>query len=467
MHTEYTFSRFLRIVKYDGLTAVFHQLHPDPVYFLEKSWLEILRNTPKIPWEIMALLIQQKLLVESDEADTRELEKYRESIVKLLSRPSILYLMLAQGCNNLCTYCPIPALAQRHGNNLLSLEDAIAGINLWQEHIKDWNDNDPYSLIFYGGEPLLNRGVFEQLLEHVATQRAIGQLPIRLNLILPTNGLLVDSKLAALLARHSVLVVLGIDGAPSYNDTTRRTTEGQPTSTAIERASHLLHRQHVHLASSMTLTPENVHAIDEHKAYFTHLGISQIGFNVLRGIALRNSLGTMPVSEYYRAAAKAVVAGYAENANLPEYQLQKKLDSLIANKPFAIDCTCYGNQLVIQADGAVTNCPFLRYDLGHVQSLSNDFRVRETEAVKRWRRRIPLLMEGESTSVNSRFLHGGGCAWGTHELCGDPETQDSDNEFFNSEVMYALTWKRLPKQARERLFTRETAYWNHRGLRPL
>lgn len=467
MRARYTFSRFLRIIDHNGLTAVFHQLHPDPVYFSKEMWQKAAQNIQEFPLATADKLIQQGLLVESYETDSCELATYRSSVAKLLNRPSILYLMLAQGCNNVCTYCPIPALAKRHGNNLLSFEDATAGINLWQKHLKDWNDDGPYSLIFYGGEPLLNREVLEQLLAHVAIQRAAGQLPSKLELILPTNGLLVDSALASLLAKHNVLVVLGIDGAPSYNDATRRTTEGDPTSAAVEYASCLLHQHGVRLATSMTLTPANVHAADEHRAYFDHLGITHIGFNVLKGIALRASLGAMSISEYYRAAAKAVMAGYAENVSVQEYQLQKKLDALVVSQPFAIDCTCYGNQLVIQADGAVTNCPFLRADLGHVQTLSNEFRIGETETVRLWRRRIPLLIGDKNSSADTLFLHGGGCAWGTHELCNDPTQQDSDNEFFNSEVMHALIWKRLPQQARECLLSGEATHWNHRRLRPL
>lgn len=468
MRAEHTFSRFLRVIEQDEFVAVFHQLHPDPIYFRKEDWKEAARNTQALSRAVVDELIQQGILVESDETDPRELEMYRSSVTKLLNRPSILYLMLAQGCNSACTYCPIPALAERHGNNLLSFDNAIAGIRLWQEHIKDWSDCDPYYLIFYGGEPLLNRLVLEQLLDIVATQRTSGQLPSRFELILPTNGLLVDPALAALLAKHNVLVVLGIDGAPSYNDATRRTTEGEPTSAAVEYASRLLREYGVRLAASMTLTPANVHAADEHRTYFAHLGITRIGFNVLRGIALRASLGTMSTAEYYRAAAKAVVAGYIEEGTgVQEYQLQKKLDALVVGQPFAVDCTCYGSQLVVQADGAVTNCPFLRVDFGHVRSLPRGFRIAETETVRLWRWRIPLLVGDENNSADTSFLHGGGCAWGTFELYGDPARHDDDNELFNLEVMYALIWRRLPRQAREHLLSGEIVHWNHRRLRPL
>lgn len=461
MLSGYEFSRFLRTVECEGLVVVFHQLHPSPTYFCKQNWDQILSGTLPLSSEDVNHLIQQGLLIEDCSADTSELEQYRSLVEKMMNRPSILYFMLAQGCNNTCTYCPIPALALQYGNNLLSLEDAIAGINLWQEHLEDWNDDDPYFLIFYGGEPLLNQAVFEQLLHHIDTQR--DHLPSNLELILPTNGLLVDPPLAELLAKHNILVVLGIDGTPSHNDATRRTNEGDPTSATVERVSYLLRDHGVRLAASMTLTPSNVHAADEHRAYFVQLGIKNIGFNVLKGSALKALLGTMSTTEYYHAAAKAVVGGCRlEDMIVQEYQLQKKLDALVAGQPFAVDCTCYGNQLVVQADGTVTNCPFLHVDLGHVQSLSNQFRIAETEVVQSWRQRIPLLNRKESWFAGASFLHGGGCAWGAHELHGDSTKKDDDNELFNSEVMYGLIRKLLPQQAREDLLSGEITYWNHR-----
>lgn len=457
------FSRFLCVIEHNAFIAVFHQLHPEPVYFRKDLWENMAYGSKEFPKLTQDELVRQKLLIEDDATDCYELEAYRASISNSLDRPSILYLMLAQGCNNACTYCPIPAISLLRGYTLLSFEDAVAGIELWQRHLADWSDSDPYYVLFYGGEPLLNRTVFEQLVYSVAQRRMFGEFPVNVELVLPTNGLLIDDALAKMLAQHNILTVLGIDGAPLYNDATRRTCEGEPTSLMLERKVKLLHRYGVRLAASTTLTPANVHAASEHRAYLSSLGITNIGFNVLKGNALKMSLGSMSEAEYYRAVAEAVVLGYRDNDGVIEYQLQKKIDALAERKPFSVDCTCYGNQLVIQADGVVTNCPFLRIDLGHVRSLSSDFRIGKSEAVRLWRRRIPLLIEEKDLECQS-FLHGGGCAWGSNERDGVLSKPDTGNELFNSEVMYAIVWKMLSERARDQLFRGECAYWSYRGI---
>src|SRR3989344_6394126 len=391
MWSEHVISRFLRTIEADDVVVAFHQLHPSPIYIHNESWSQIIHGTLAVPQELKAEFVRTKILIESIETDVKELVMYREGVRNFMNRPSILYLMLAQGCNNACTYCPIPKLAERYGDNLLSFDDAIAGIKLWQEHLKDEIDDEPYCLILYGGEPLLNRAVLEKVLEYVAVERMGGRLPSKLELLLITNGLLVDDSLATLLAEHNVLTVLGIDGIPVSNNETRRTSEGMPTSAAIEFACRLLLKSGVRLAASMTLTPKNVFAVSEHKAYFFSLGIRSIGFNILKGTALNACLGTMSSTEYYCAAARAVISEYQLNGEkLQEYQLQKRLEAIESSQPFAVDCTCYGSQIVVQADGVVSNCPFLRVDLGHVRSLPDSFRIAQTETVRAWRQRIQL-----------------------------------------------------------------------------
>src|SRR5690606_5286528 len=112
-----------------------------------------------------------------------------------------------------------------------------------------------------------------------------------------------------------------------------------------------------------------------------------------------------------RAVAKIVVQGLAEvieNERYYEYQLEKKLTALRNGLPFSVDCTCYGNQLVVQADGQVTNCPFLRFDQGHVRELPDSFRIGRTETVEAWRGRLPLF---NNSIPADGVLDGGGCAW--------------------------------------------------------
>jgi sulfatase maturation enzyme AslB (radical SAM superfamily) len=463
-------SRFLRVLARDGLVALFHQLRPEPVYLSEQVWRDfpervISGTLPERMNGLVQELIAHKLFVSSENVDEEELARTRANALQLLNRPTILYLMMAQGCNFACTYCPIPALIKRYGERLLSFEDAVAGIKLWQKHIEDQpQDDKPYFLIFYGGEPLLNREVLERLLLYVSGEQSAGRLPKKLELMLCTNGSLVDRQLSKLFARYGVMVAVGIDGPRDHNDRIRITATGEPTFAEIERAIGQLVSDGVRVVASVTITPANVHRLAEYPAFLRKLGIYQFGFNLMKGEALNRELEGGDAGEYCRAVARGIVQGLAEiteDGCCYEYQLEKKLTALRNGLPFSVDCTCYGNQLVVQADGQVTNCPFLRFDEGHVRELPDTFRIGRTETVEAWRSRLPLF--NDSITADG-VLDGGGCAWSSSELSGNVLTQDNLNAIFTKEVTHELIWTLLPREQTEALRRGESSHWSYRRI---
>jgi len=469
-------SRFLRALTRDGLVALFHQLHPEPVYLFERVWHDFLKRviSGTLPERMNGLiqeLIARKMFINNPIVDLEELREVRADVLQILDRPTILYLMMAQGCNFACTYCPIPALAKRYGERLLSFEDAAAGIELWRKHIEEQlQDDNPYFLVFYGGEPLLNQEVLERLLLYVSKEQSASRLPQKLELILCTNGSLVDERLSKLLARYKVTVAVGVDGPWEHNDRIRITIAGNSTFVEIKRAVRQLVSNGVRVVASVTITPANVHQLAEYPAFLRKLGISQFGFNLMKGEALNRELDGGSVEEYCRAAAKGVVQGLAdmiEDGHYYEYQLEKKLAALHNGLPFSVDCTCYGNQLVIQADGQVSNCPFLRLDQGYVQELPDTFRIGRTETVVVWRSRLPLLNDSIAADDSDGVLDGGGCAWSSSELYGNTASQDTVNTIFTKEVTHELIWTLLPREQADALRRRESSYWSYRRIGPL
>ena len=190
------------------------------------------------------------------------------------------------------------------------------------------------------------------------------------------------------------MVSIGIDGPQDHNDRVRITTDGKSTFTEIEQAIKLLVNNGICVVASVTITPMNIYQLAKYPAFLRNLGISQFGFNLMRGKALSHELNGVSIEEYCQMAARGVVqglSGITKDERCFEYQLEKKLTALHNSLPFSVDCTCYGNQLVIQADGQVTNCPFLRIEQGHVQKLPDSFRIGQTKTVEAWRNHLPLF----------------------------------------------------------------------------
>lgn len=463
-------SRFLRVFENDELVALVHLLRPEPIYLSKKNWRDItscIDSEVQPDHNIVSELTSRKLLITDAGVDKQILEETREQVLRSLDRPTILYLMMSQSCNFACNYCPIPALAKRYGEHLLSFEDAIAGITLWQKHIEEQSqDDNPYFLIFYGGEPLLNREALERLLPYVANEQSVGRLPQKIELILCTNGSMVNEQLAKLFAYHKVTVAIGLDGPQEDNDRVRITSDGGSTFAVIESAIKQLVDENVRVVASVTITPANVYRLVEYPDFLRKLGIAQFGFNLMKGEALFRELAGGSMEDYCRAAARGILAGLAsaaENGQCYEYQLEKKLTALRNGLPFSVDCTCYGNQLVVQANGQVSNCPFLRFDQGHVRELPDDFRIWRTQTVKEWRNRLPLFNDS-ITMDDESVLDGGGCAWSSSELGGDPTAKDTVNAIFTKEVIHELIWTLLPREQADALRRGESDHWSHRRV---
>jgi sulfatase maturation enzyme AslB (radical SAM superfamily) len=148
-------SKYLRFRKKDDRIVIFHELHPDPLYCSLQEWEQFVCGQEDASLE--SGLKERGLIVNSQEEDQKAYECACEKLLKKHSQAGTLYLMTAQGCNLGCKYCFVPDLARKYGEAMLRESDAIAGIDLWFEHLKDTYDpNTPYFVIFYGGEPLLN-----------------------------------------------------------------------------------------------------------------------------------------------------------------------------------------------------------------------------------------------------------------------------------------------------------------------
>ncbi len=435
-------SQYLRIRERVDVVAIFHELHPNPVFCTSVQWKKILAGTTDGVESLTDELRCQKLIVETSEDDHNEFENARATLECKLNQTTILYLMTAQGCNFKCGYCPVPEIAKKYGATILSDEDAFAGIDLWQEHIKDACDLSlEYFVIFYGGEPLLNKGVIEHSLDYLKLKKDAGMLPVRTSFMIATNGALIDNETIALCKKYEVMVAVGLDGPKASNDVLKVDSEGNGTFDRIVTSIKLLVRNGIRTFVSTSITPFNIDQITGYADFFKELGVEKFGFNFLKGQLLLELVGKNGLDRYYRQATRGVIEqARRQNTSGFEYQMEKKQVAFDRGDFFPVDCTCYGNQLVIQPDGQISNCPFYKSWLGCVREVDKDFRIWNQPIVKNWRKRLPLYHPGEA-----KAMCGGGCAWSSDELKGNPLATDDSSQIFSEEVLNELIWSRYDR----------------------
>lgn len=167
---------------------------------------------------------------------------------------------------------------------MMSADTARAGVDLWARHLRDDMSPDAeYAAILYGGEPLLNEVALRSAIDHIEKLQAANTLPAgNLSLMVCTNGVLLDRKLARYFADHGVSVAVGCDGPADAHDAIRRDTDGNATYLQVETSIRTLVEEGVITFASASITPHNVAAIDHFSDFFASLGVTKFGFNFLQ-----------------------------------------------------------------------------------------------------------------------------------------------------------------------------------------
>jgi len=443
------FSRYLRTRERGAWTAVFHELHPEAWFVPTGSWRTLQASTDALPPLVASELRHRGLLISSSEQDDIALDATEAELARRLDRASVLYLVLVQGCNFACSYCPIPELGRETGNAMMSADTARAGVDMWERHIHDDDAPDAeYAAILYGGEPLLNEPALRAAVDRIENRQAAGTLPAdRLSIMVCTNGVLIDRKLARFFADHNVSVAVGCDGPAEVHDAIRRDTDGNDTYAQVETAIRTLVEEGVTTFASASITPHNLSAIDHFSSFFAGLGVAKFGFNFLRGKLLFRLVPCEDLERYYEAATEGVLNNFDNfDGQHLEYQLERKHLALLERRYFPTDCNGYGNQLVIEPNGQIGNCPFIRGNMANVRDAPGDFRIREDPTVQHWRGRLPLY-NSECAPCDAKSICGAGCAWNALELQGDPLALDDAMCLLTRKVFDRLIWSDRPTEA--------------------
>ena len=115
---------------------------------------------------------------------------------------SKVYLHLTEICNMACKYCYMQKLKSR-GTRKMSEETAYRAVDYMAQD-KNWNVE---TIIFFGGEPMLEQGMVETLTGYINEQ-----YPRRFHLSMITNGTLITQSFIDFAKENNISIVLSYDG---------------------------------------------------------------------------------------------------------------------------------------------------------------------------------------------------------------------------------------------------------------
>jgi uncharacterized protein len=159
-----------------------------------------------------------------------------------------LTLNVTGGCNLACKYC----FAITSGARSMSFEMAKKAVD---NMLAQGKESDKYSIFYFGGEPLLKKGLLSQISEYAYQEIAVKRKK-KLKFLINTNATLVDKEVIALFKRYPFKVTVSIDGPEEIHDMNRIYSNGKGSYTKVIENIELLKKNAVPVQLRPTFSPK-------------------------------------------------------------------------------------------------------------------------------------------------------------------------------------------------------------------
>jgi len=350
-----------------------------------------------------------KILIQDQASDKKAFDYFFGMLGK--PYPHLAYFILTEKCNFRCKYCFIKNQeSPDYNSGNMPLEVAIKGLDFFCRRIAE----DPKqfelekTIVFYGGEPLLNWNVLKILLVKIKEYIQKGKLPKKTILNMVTNGSLITNEIAKTIKSFNVQVSISIDGDSFATNSSRIYADGKPAYQDIKRGFLICKENGMNIGASCTLSEASISDFDTTiKVLLDECQVTNLGFNLM--IAGEDKLN----DRYNERAAKFIIDAFKifRERGVYEDRIMRKATSFVESKVWPFDCGATGgNQIVIAPDGDIGICHgFLAKRKYFPTNVYNDdFDISEDSSYKEWSMRSPLNMP-QCQDCPALGICGGGC----------------------------------------------------------
>ena len=267
-------SRYTHKFDLGDSVALYHSLRMKPVYLKKdayeglQAWLvgPFCNDYSDAPEELKATvdeLVKYKILNHSEEDDDKVLQFVRSRIPS--PAINVCYMITSEQCNLACKYCFLGNNDKCKRSNFslenMSKETADKAIDFFINQIKlsglDSEDNKP-SIIFYGGEPLVNYDVLVYIAEKINSLRENEKCVKNMELSMVSNGLLLTEERALKLKELGVSIAISVDGFTEEANSMRVDVAGNNVFNKILNTLDMCKRIGVDVSLSVTLSEETI-----------------------------------------------------------------------------------------------------------------------------------------------------------------------------------------------------------------
>ncbi len=180
---------------------------------------------------------------------------------------SILYL--TDGCNMECSYCYEGNTKKPKFMNMETLKNALGFIVSNRK-----SDDETVSLVFLGGEPLLNKEILVRAMDLI--DENYERIKKYFQYSITTNATMLDDEILNLFLKYNFTISVSVDGDEETHNINRKSKDGSNIYPVVYRNLLKMLQKKMVFNVRMTVTSNNVHFFMHNIKYFTEMGISRI-----------------------------------------------------------------------------------------------------------------------------------------------------------------------------------------------
>jgi uncharacterized protein len=319
---------------------------------------------------------------------------------------STLVLEVAQDCNLRCTYCYAEAGTYGAAPCLLAPGTARRAVRYLLDNS---GDREHVTLIFFGGEPLLNmQAVSAATSEAISCGRKTGK---EVHFSLTTNGTLLNPEIVTFLHANHFSVAVSMDGPPDVHDRNRPDEKGNGTyAEIVSRLAPLLEGSRVPVAARVTLAPDQWHRVVEVFDHLIGLGFHEVGIAPVSPVSkalLPSAAQEAVLLEGFGLLARRFVADARNGLVMPFSNILDLLGRIHLGQTRPVSCGAGLGYMAMDAKGRFFPC--------HRLAGENDFCVGSLQTeidTDRINSCLGSLNKGREQSCSrcwARTLCAGGC----------------------------------------------------------
>jgi len=355
-------------------------------------------------------LIAKKILISSD-ADDQNMLLDRKSKAETMRDIALMYHIPTDQCNYACRYCFVESKIKQY--SFMTKETSRRGIGYFALQSRNARE---VKVIFYGGEPLLNKPVVYDAIGYIRQLEADDKFSGKVTITLLTNGSLVDGDTVALAKKYRLKTGVSIDGPESVHNWNRSFVGGQGCFEETLRGYRYLQEAGLKPSISCTLTNDTIDRFNETLSFIIEkLKPSGLGFNIL--LPRWNE----PYTEAVEMVTLKIIEAFKTMRKLGifEDRMMRRARPFCSDTFHYKDCHGVGGQIVLTPTGRIGPCQAYlgleQYYPVSVNEPPDD--INSHPVFAKWIDRFTLNHQ-ECLSCRALAICGGGCPYAAEVTTG-------------------------------------------------